>query len=392
MSPTTLLWLITGCMMLQPLSTDLYLPSLPHLATAFAVDAAAIQQTLTFFVAGFGGAQLISGPLSDRFGRRPVLLGGLSLYVLASLGCALAPTLSLLVTGRFLQALGCCTAVVVSRAIVRDAYDPAEGARVIAKASSMLSIAPLLGPIAGGYLQVSFGWRAAFFTVAACSLALLLATVTHLTETNQRRNPEATRPSRLLAIYRDVMRTPAFWAYTVPGALSYSGIFLFISGSSVVLIKVLGVATQHYGYMFAMGVIGYLTGTLLCRRMLPTHGIQTTLATGTAIGFGGGLLFLALVLAGVHHWSVVVIAQFMVMGAHGFNFPCAQAGSVAPFPDRAGAAAGLFGALSQVVALGVGIWVASSQDGTLLPLAVTAVAVTGTLFFATRLLRRYAGE
>ncbi len=392
MSPTTLLWLITGCMMLQPLSTDLYLPSLPHLATAFATDTAAVQQTLTFFVAGFGGAQLISGPLSDRFGRRPVLLGGLSLYVVASLACALAPSLSLLVTGRFLQALGCCTAVVVARAIVRDAYDAAEGARVIAKASSMLSIAPLLGPIAGGYLQVSFGWRAAFFTVSACALGVLFATATRLVETNQQPNPEATRPRRLLAIYRDVMRTPAFWAYTLPGALSYSGIFLFISGSSVVLIKVLGVATQHYGYLFAIGVIGYLCGTLLCRRLLPTRGVSATLAVGTAIGFAGGLLFLGLVLAGVHHWSAVVAAQFLVMGAHGINFPCAQAGSVAPFPDRAGAAAGLFGALSQVVALGVGIWVASSQDGTLLPLAVTAATITGTLFVATRLLRRYAVE
>ncbi len=139
MSPSFLLLLITGCLALQPLSTDLYLPSLPHMATAFGVGPDAVQHTLSLFVLGFGGAQLISGPLSDRYGRRPVLLGGLATYAAASLACAVAPSLTLLVAGRFVQALGCSTAVVVARAIIRDAYSPAEGARVIAKASSLLN-------------------------------------------------------------------------------------------------------------------------------------------------------------------------------------------------------------------------------------------------------------
>ena len=162
MTPATLLWLITGSLMLQPLSTDLYLASLPHLTSYFSATPAAVQQTLSMFVIGFGSAQLLSGPLSDRYGRRPVLVGGLATYLLASLACALAPSLSLLVAGRFIQAVGCCTAVVVARAIIRDAYAPAEGARMLAKASSLLSLVPIFGPIAGSYLQVGFGWRAAF--------------------------------------------------------------------------------------------------------------------------------------------------------------------------------------------------------------------------------------
>lgn len=392
MSPATLLWLITGCLMLQPLSTDLYLPSLPHLATDFKVLPAAIQQTLSLFVIGFGGAQLISGPLSDRLGRRPVLLGGLVVFVLASAACALAPTLPMLVAGRFLQALGCCTGVVVARAIVRDTYTPAEGARVIAKASSLLALAPLLGPIAGGYLQVAFGWRAAFFTLTACGLAVLIAATLRLTETNLRPNPEATQPRHLLAIYLKVMRTPAFWAYTLPGALSYSAIFIFISGSSYVLIRILGVSTEFYGYLYAVGVLGYLGGTLICRRRLGSHGLQATLALGTGIGLAGGVLFLVLALAGVRHWSLVVLAQFLVMGAHGINFPCTQAGSVAPFPQQAGAAAGLFGALSMVVAFVVGIWVAGGHDGTLIPLATATAVVSLVLFLATRLLRRHGAN
>jgi hypothetical protein len=138
MSATTLLWLVTGCMMLQPLSTDLYLASLPGMALDFGVSPAAVQQTLSLFVFGFGTAQLISGPLSDRYGRRPVLIGGLALYLVSGLACALAPSLGWLIAARFVQAIGCCTAVVVARAIIRDAYTPAEGARVLAKACRCL--------------------------------------------------------------------------------------------------------------------------------------------------------------------------------------------------------------------------------------------------------------
>lgn len=388
MSPTTLLWLITGCLMLQPLSTDLYLPSLPHLVKDLAVTPAAVQQTLSWFVAGFGGAQLISGPLSDRYGRRPVLLSGLTLYACASLACAFAPTLDWLISARFLQALGCCTAVVVVRTIVRDSYDPTEGARVIAKASSLLSIAPLVGPIAGGYLQVAFGWQAAFVVLFSYGLLLLFAATMALQETNRSLNPEATQPRRLLAIYLSIAHTPAFWAYALPGALSYAGIFIFISGSSFVLIQVLNVSTEFYGVLFAVGVLGYLGGTLLCRRRLATHGIGATLALGTTVGLIGGVVFLGVTITGLQHWSIVVLAQFSVMGAHGINFPCAQAGSVGPFPTKAGAAAGLFGALCMSVALIVGIWVAHSYDATVMPLALTTAAIMTTLYAVTRLLHR----
>jgi DHA1 family bicyclomycin/chloramphenicol resistance-like MFS transporter len=389
MTPTTLLWLVTGCLMLQPLSTDLYLSSLPGMALDFAVSPAAVQATLSLFVFGFGTAQLISGPLSDRYGRRPVLIGGLALYLLSGLACALSPSLDWLVAARFVQAIGCCTAVVVARAIVRDAYSPAEGARVLAKALSLLALAPIFGPILGGYLQVAFGWRAAFVTLALAGLAVWVAAMRHLKESNNRLNPTAMRPGNLAATYRDVLRTPAFWAYALPGSISYASIFVFISGTPFVLIKVLGVPTQYYGYLFAFGVCGYLGGTLICRRLLATIGVARVLALGTTIGLLGGLGFLLLVLAGISHWILVVMAQFVVMTAHGINFPCTQSGSLAPFPDKAGAAAGLFGCLVMYAALAAGIWVGGSHDGTLLPLASISATVGVILFASARLLARY---
>jgi DHA1 family bicyclomycin/chloramphenicol resistance-like MFS transporter len=389
MSPTTLLWLITGCLMLQPLSTDLYLASLPGMAGDFGVSPSAVQQTLSLFVFGFGTAQLISGPLSDRFGRRPVLIFGLALYLLSGLACAAASGLAWLVLGRFIQAIGCCTAVVVARAIIRDAYSPAEGARVLAKASSLLALAPILGPILGGYLQVAFGWRAAFLALALAGLAVWIAALLHMKESNSKPNPDAMRLANLGRNYLAVASMPAFWAYALPGAISYASIFVFISGTPFVLIKVLGVPTQYYGYLFAIGVCGYLSGTLICRRLLGRIGVARTLALGTAVGLAGGLGFLGLVLIEVRHWALVVAAQFVVMAAHGINFPCTQSGSLAPFPEKAGAAAGLFGCATMYAALLAGMWVAGSHDGTLLPLASISATVGVILFGSTRLLARY---
>lgn len=392
MTPVTLIWLVTGCLMLQPLSTDLYLASLPSMATDFGVTPAAVQNTLSLFVIGFGSAQLVSGPLSDRYGRRPVLIGGLTLYLLSSIACALAPGLAWLVVARFVQAIGCCTGVVVARAIIRDAHSAADGARVLAKASSLLSLAAISGPVLGSYLQVAFGWRAAFVALALAGLTMWIATLLRLRESNSQPNPEAMRLGILAATYSKVIRTPAFWAYALPGALSYASIFVFISGTPFVLIRVLGVATEYYGYLFAFGVCGYLTGALICRRLLGTIGIQRVLRLGTAIGLAGGLGFLVFAIAGVQHWLLVVIALFVVMTAHGINIPCTQAGSLAPFPEQAGAAAGLFGCIMMLVALGAGIWVGSSHDGTLLPLASISATVSVVLFASTRLLARHGKD
>ncbi len=386
MSPATLLWLITGSLMLQPLSTDLYLASLPHLTSYFSATPAAVQQTLSMFVIGFGSAQLLSGPLSDRYGRRPVLAGGLATYLLASLACALAPSLSLLIAGRFIQAVGCCTAVVVARAIIRDAYAPAEGARMLAKASSLLSLVPIFGPIAGSYLQVGFGWRAAFGVHALFCAILTWATWRWFIETNGAKNPEAMRLESLVRSYLRIATTRTFWAYTLPGALSYGSIFVFISGASFVLIRVLGVATENYGYIHSLGVVGYLVGSIICRRLLGKVGIDATLRVGTALSLFAGFCFAALALAGANHWSVVLVCMFLAMCAHGINVSCTQAGAIAPFPQQAGAAAGLMGFFTMVVALLVSTWVGASFDGTLLPLAYTSAAVGLLLFASARLL------
>ncbi|MBP6637951.1 MAG: multidrug effflux MFS transporter, partial [Sulfuritalea sp.] len=381
--------LVTGCLMLQPLSTDLYLATLPGMAADFGVAAADVQHTLSLFVIGFGTAQLVSGPLSDRFGRKPIMIAGLTLYLLSSVACTLAPSLPWLVAARFAQAIGCCTGVVVARAVIRDAYTPADGARMLAKASSLLSLAPIFGPILGGYLQVAFGWRAAFVALAVAGLVVWIAALFRMRESNVQINPQSLRPDSLVHGYLGVARSPAFWAYALPGTLSYASIFAFISGTPFVLIRVLGIPTEHYGYYFACGVLGYLGGTLLCRRMIGRIGLQRSLEVGTFIGLIGGLGFLAMVMAGWNNGFMVIGAQFVVMLAHGINFPSAQAGSLAPFPEKAGAAAGLFGFISMLGAFFTGMWVGSSHNGTILPLASISATVAVGLFVSARVLARH---
>lgn len=383
-----LLLLITAMLMMQPLSTDLYLASLPSLVSGFGVPVSTVQLTLSLFVVGFGSAQLVVGPLSDRFGRRPVVLGGLGLYVAATALCGLAWSIELLIGARFLQALGCCAAVMVARAIVRDAYEPEDSAKLIARASTWISLAPIIGPILGSYLQVAFGWRAAFAALGIFSAIVMAACLRRLPETNEHKNPDATNLRGLAANYQLVLGSREFWLNVMPGALSYGGIFMFISGSSFVLIKVLGVPTEWFGYCFALGVSGYMSGTLVCRRLLKTLSGEQTLRIGTACSLAAGLYFLAATLLGLWHWAMVVLAMFITMAAHGINFPVSQAGAVSPFARQAGTAAGLMGAIMMGFAFVIGSIVGATHNGTLYPLAVLA-AVLGTLnFLSVRLIAR----
>ena len=275
-------------MALQPLATDLYLASLPGLAARFDASPSTVQLTLSVFIAAFGAMQLLSGPMSDRWGRRPVMLAGLALYVVASLACAASPDIGVLVVARLAQAIGCCTVVVVSRAIIRDTFEPAAGARALARASTLLAIAPVAGPVIGSILEVRFGFRAAFVFIAAIGAVLFAVAARRLPETLAHPNPRALDTGALAAGYAAVSRSPVFLAYTLVGAAAYGGVFAFISGSSFVLIRALGVPTAWFGACFAFVVSGFMIGTLACRRLLPRLGLPRTLRAGTILSATAG--------------------------------------------------------------------------------------------------------
>jgi len=332
---------LIGCLlMLQPLATDLYLVSLPGLTRTFATTVPVVQLTLSLFVAAFAVMQLWSGPLADRFGRRPVVIGGIALYCGASLFCVIAPGIGWLIAGRVLQAIGCCTAAVVARAIVRDVFDLGSGARVMASASALLS----------------------------------------LHETNLHRDPTATDARALARNYRDVLRSREFLAYAAIGTLSYGGLFAFLAGCSFVLIRVLGLPVAWFGVAYALDVSGYLVGTLVARSLLPRRGLPATLRVGAWFALAAGLSYATLALVGVHHWLAILASQFVYFFAHGILFPGAMAGVVHPFPRHAGAAAGMFGFISMLIAALVGTWIGFSDNGTVYPLVLTIAAFAFAVF------------
>jgi DHA1 family bicyclomycin/chloramphenicol resistance-like MFS transporter len=380
------MWLVGLLSTLQPLATDLYLPTLPALAASFDADVATAQLTLSLFVAAFGVWQLVAGPLSDRFGRQPVIVGGALTYLAASLLCAAAPSIDVLIIGRMLQAVGACSCLVGARGLVRDLYPPSEGARLLAAASTIMSVAPLTGPVVGAYLHAWFGWRSSFVLLALVSASLVAVLLRWLRETNERRNPHALAPRPMLQSYRDVLRQPAFHAYTLTASATYACLFAFLAGGSFVLIRVLGLTPLQVGLAQSVMVAGYLVGTLLCRRLIAVRGMQATLRLGGAVQAAAGLLMAGCALAGLHHAAAIIVPMIFIGLSHGMLQPAAQSGAVAPFPHSAGAAAALLGFLMMCAAALVGAWIGHSYNGTVYPLTLTMAALAMVTFASAWLL------
>lgn len=372
--------LLTGLIAMGAISTDLYLPSLPAIGAAFGVAAAEVQLTLSVFLVGFACSQLVCGPLSDRFGRRPVILGGIALYLAATLLCIVAPSIEVLIAARFLQALGACVGPVLGRAVVRDVYGRDGAAQVLSYMGMAMALAPALGPIIGGYLQVWFGWQANFGVLAAFALVLFLAILATLPETNRWPDPAATQPGRLAATYLSLLRQRSYIGFVMITAFSYAGIFCFISGSSFVLIGLLGLTPDLYGYCFAAIVVGYMIGTFGSGRLTKRLGLERMIRLGGAVQALGGLL--GVLLYGAGFFSVVSVvgpvAVFMV-GA-GLVLPNAQAGALGPFPKNAGAASALLGFFQMGFAALVGIAVGHGSGSSALPMmAAIALVALGAL-------------
>lgn len=357
---TTLLVLLVA---FGPASTDLYLPALPSIARAFGTGSGAAQLTLSVFLLGFAFAMLAHGPLSDRFGRRPVLIGALLVYLAASLACALAPSMDLLILARFLQAIGACAGAVIGRAIVRDVYRPQEAARVMSFLAMAMAVAPALAPILGGWLTAHFGWQSAFLALLVFGSVAFAGVLLVLPETNLQPDPHAIRPLGLLSNYRQLLADPRFRGYVLVIAGSYGGLFAYISGSSFALIDGLGLPPDIYGYCFSAAVLGFMSGSFGSGRVTTRLGIDRTIALGNAFQLAGGLAGLGLALAGVFSIASVVAPAALFFLGSGFALPNATAGALNPFPRMAGAASALMGFLQMASAALLGTVVGHLQDG-----------------------------
>ena len=370
---TVLLALLTS---LAALSTDMYLPSLPAIAGELRSTASEVQLTLSAFLIGFALGQLIYGPLSDRYGRKPVLLAGLAIYVAASAACAMATSVDLLIAARFVQAIGACGPMVIGRAIVRDFYSGARAGQELARMGSIMGLVPAVAPILGSLLEMSFGWRSNFLVMLAYGLIGSAAVLLALPETLKRRAPEVPSPLAILRVFAGILRDGGFRGYLGIVVAVYAGLFAWISGSSFVLQGLYGFNQLAFGVAFSMGVIGYIAGTVIATRLNPTIGIDRTVGLGTLASAAGGTAMLALVLAHSAAPSLIVAAMVVYMVGFGLSFPSAIAGALIPFPERAGAASSLVGFAQMTFGAGVGVWVGHSLGATPLPMAST-IACSG---------------
>ena len=381
MSSPLVILILSLLLGLQPITTDLYLPALPALSAGLGVAPPHAQLTLTALLLAFGASQLFWGPLSDRIGRRRVLLIGLAGYTLAAIGSALAGSIEMMVVWRTLQGAFMGAGTVCARAIVRDLYAPQEGARAMSKGLSGLGVAACLSPWIGGLLAEWFGWRATLLALTVMGAITLLVVLRTFRETLHERNPEALQPAVLLRTARGILGNRSFWTYASLCTASFGGLFCILSASPFVFINLLGTSPSFYGMLLLMLSAFYIVGTILCRRLILRIGVQRSVMIGGALSLSGGGLMLAFALAGASTVWTIMVPAFIFMLGHGVHQPCGQSGAVAPFPKAAGAASAITGFLMMVVAFGAAYWVGANMDGSALPMIVGVALCSAAVAF-----------
>ena len=381
-SPGALIGLITLLVSVGPLTVSIYIPSLTDIGHALHATESQVQLTVTAYLVGFAFAQLAVGPLSDRYGRRPVLFIGLVVFILASLGCAFAASAQQLAALRVVQAFGACTGPVAGRAMVRDLFPPERARNVFAVLGAALAVAPAIAPVLGGQLQTHIGWEANFFALAFIAIALLLFMTAMLDETNRHKDPTATNPRQLLANYATLMRHRGFVGCSLIVGFIFFGLFTYSAASPFVLRGLLGLDADTFGWLALFNVGAYLIGALAARRLGRWLSLAAALRLGVAVMAAGGLAMLAVTQAG---WVSVpsIIATIMLFNiGMGVALPNAFAGALSAFPRIAGSASGLVGFSQMGIGATGTILVASLADGSARPMGIV-VAIAGLAAAAT---------
>ncbi len=375
--------LLTSLVAVGAIATNMYTPTLPAITVDFGTTSATAQLTLTSYFAGIAFTQLFYGPLSDRFGRRPVLFGGLALFAGASILCAVAQSVEGLIAARFFQAAGACVGPVVSRAVVRDLFNREQTASMMASITFAIAIAPATAPLIGAYVYAWAGWRMNFAIVAAFGLLIMLIAWWRLPETLPEDQPALGGLSGIAAIYRRLLASPAYLGYALSSMFVLATLFAFVSEAPYIVINMIGLSEQAYGWYGLITVGGFALGSFTAGRITPRIGIDRTIVLGVAIVLSGGLL-----LAGLAQFAALSIASIIgpmvvVVLGMGLVFPNATAGALSVHPEFAGSASALLGFL-QMVGAGVAVVIVGQiSDGTHVPmtLAVAAFSFSSALSF-----------
>ena len=387
---TLLLASLTG---LGPMSTDMYVPSLPAIGVALHVPIAQVQLTISSYLVGFATGQILYGPISDRVGRKPVLMTALCIYALGSLMCASTRSIEALIAARFVQALGGAGAIVLARAVVRDLYSGIRAGRELSLMGSIQAFAPIVAPLVGGFLQTVFGWHASFVLLVIVAIVTGIVTARLLPETVKQRTSAPVSLAGMGALYRSVLEHRGFLAHLGIVTTTFVGLYSWVSGASIVIQGVYGLSPAAFGMTYAVGSLGYLIGTNIAARIVMRLGLDRMIGIGTATMAIGGLAMVAVVAFGLTGVAWLVGGMTIYLAGMGLAMPQTMASALTPFHDRAGTASSLMGfsqqACGAVAAAAIGAFLGRSAW----PVAgtIAAMGVIAFCFWAgTRRLRAEA--
>ena len=373
-----------GLWTIGPFSIDLYLPALPTLGGDLAATQQQVAVTVTAFLVGLAFGQVQAGALSDTYGRRRPLLAGLLVYTLATLACALAPTIQVLVAARFLQGLGGAAGMAISNAAVTDYVRGREAARLMSRLAMIGGVAPIIAPLAGGQLLRVMSWRGLFVVLTAIGLALLLAVLAGLPESLPRARRSSAGLGTLLTSLTALTRDARFMGFALTSALSFAGFFAYLAGSSFVYQDVYGVSPAGFSVLFAVNAVGMLGASGLNHRLLARFTPAQLLATALVVNAVAGAVVLVVLLAGDLPLLVLAAPLFVLVASMGLVIPNSTALALSLHPDRAGTASAYFGTLR----LGLGalatplVGLAGGMDGVSMGLVIAGAGVLALLAFA----------
>jgi MFS transporter, DHA1 family, multidrug resistance protein len=366
-----------------PIAVDMYLPSLPTIAADLNVSMAAVQRTLSAFMAGFSIGMLVYGPISDTYGRRPVMLGGVALYTVTSAACLFAGTIHELSMLRFLQALGAGAAAVLARAIARDAHEPGEAAKVISMVSMITSVGPLLAPLIGGQILRVTDWHGIFVVLSLFGAISTYTAWRFIPETWPRSKRAHSAIHQSFVAYTHMLVDPVAWGHLLCGGMAFAALFAYVSGTPFVYIEYYHVSPQHYGLLFGLNIVGIIGGNFLNTHLVGHYGRVRMIAAPALVHTVAAVWVCLCAITGLGGLPCLMIGLFFVVGTVGLLGANCATDLMHRYPHHAGAAAALFGAVQLALGAVSSLVVGLITHGTPTGMGLT-IGGAGLLCFAGR--------
>ena len=378
LSPAAWLLILLAVVCLPRITIDIYLPSLPVIGQALQLSEFQLSLTMTVYMAGYAVSMLVCGPLADRYGRRPVLIGGTALYLVATIACALADSGGMLIAARLLQALGGCCGTVVGRVIVRDRFQKAEQVSYLSWMSSGMALSPVVAPLIGSVIDVALGWRWVFVVLAAVAACVLLALCTVVPETKPGQHgpvhpageDEREYPVQpgLLRLYGSLLHDRHFLRHSLIISAIYCTYFPFVAESSLVLQRTLGLSQVQYAGVFALTILGYLGGASVFRRRFGAWGAEGVIGRALRLNLLFAVVWAAATLVFPGSLLAIVLPMVPIMLSVGMSIPACQFAVMQPYAGAVGAVSGLFFFIQMAVTALFGLVVAALSNGSPAPM------------------------